>query len=45
MVWGGGSSGHLGVVAGDLILFVVVYYNTEDGVVYVSVHVIDMIRF
>jgi hypothetical protein len=34
--------GHVGVVAGYLISFVVVYYNTEDGVVYFNVHVIDV---
>jgi hypothetical protein len=41
-VWGGRLSGHVGVVAGYLILFVVVYYNVEDGVMCVRVRVIDM---
>jgi hypothetical protein len=32
----------VGVVVGYLYLFVVVYYNIEDRVVYVCVYVIDV---
>jgi hypothetical protein len=39
--WARGSCGGE-VVAGYLILFVVVYYNVEDGVVCVCMRVIDV---